>query len=66
VAVYLAGASRREAAAMFGYSGDACLKALKRRGITPRSYEEVCIRYSVDETFFDCIDTEEKAYWLGF
>lgn len=23
-------------------------------------------RYSVDEAFFDNIDTEEKAYWLGF
>lgn len=23
-------------------------------------------QYAVDETFFDAIDTEEKAYWLGF
>jgi hypothetical protein len=23
-------------------------------------------RYDVDETFFDSIDTESKAYWLGF
>lgn len=23
-------------------------------------------KYSLDETFFDVIDTEEKAYWLGF
>lgn len=23
-------------------------------------------KYNVNETFFDCIDSEEKAYWLGF
>jgi hypothetical protein len=26
----------------------------------------VCRRYAVDENFFDYVDTEEKAYWLGF
>jgi len=23
-------------------------------------------KYTVDENYFDCIDTEDKAYWLGF
>lgn len=27
---------------------------------------EVWRKYSVDENFFEVIDTEEKAYWLGF
>lgn len=66
VAAYLEGATQAQAAALFGYSGDACLNALKRRGIVPRSFQEVARRYTVDETFFDQIDTEEKAYWLGF
>lgn len=29
-------------------------------GMTPR------LRYRFDESFFDSVDTEEKAYWLGF
>lgn len=114
VAAYLAGATQEEAAALFGYSGKTCLNVLKRRGIIPRNHAEVCSippeheegmiaaylagastdqaaalfghngqtsanvlkrrgigtrsrrQYAVDESFFDCIDTEEKAYWLGF
>jgi hypothetical protein len=66
IAAYLAGASTRRAAELFGYSGQTCTNTLKRRGITPRSREEVCRRYYIDEHFFDYIDTEEKAYWLGF
>ncbi len=66
VVAYLAGATQAKAAALFSYSGDTCLNALKRRSITPRNHREVSGRYSVDESFFDYIDTEEKAYWLGF
>ena len=66
VTAYLGGATQAQAAALFGYSGNACLNALKRRGIVPRSFQEVARRYTADETFFDQIDTEEKAYWLGF
>src|SRR5260370_18347522 len=55
-----------EAAAQFGYSYMAWIYALKQRGIEPRGRSEAHRRYAVDEAFFDVIDTEEKAYWLGF
>lgn len=66
VAAYLAGATAEEAAAQFGYSYMACIFALKQRGIEPRSSSQTHRRYHLDEGFFDAIDTEEKAYWLGF
>lgn len=31
-----------------------------------RTAEQASRRYDLDEHFFDSIDTEEKAYWLGF
>ncbi len=39
IAAYLAGASAKEAAAPFGYSGDACRKVLSRNGIAARSQQ---------------------------
>ncbi len=66
VAAYLAGATAEEAASQFGYSYMACIFALKQRGIKPRGRSEAYRKYAVDETFFDVINTEEKAYWLGF
>jgi hypothetical protein len=66
VAAYLAGATAKEAAAQFGYSYMACIYALKQCGIKPRERSEAHRRYVVDESFFDVINTEERAYWLGF
>jgi hypothetical protein len=66
VAAYLAGATAKEAANQFGYSYMACIFALKQKGIEPRTNGETHRKYAVDETFFDVIDTEAKAYWLGF
>lgn len=63
---YLAGSTAKEAASQFGYSYTACIFALKQRGIEPRSNGETHRRHAVDESFFDIIDTEAKAYWLGF
>jgi hypothetical protein len=40
--------------------------ALKRWGVKTRNLSDSHREYDVDETFFDIIDTEEKAYWLGF
>jgi len=31
-----------------------------------RSYREMSLKYSCDEDFYEAIDTESKAYWLGF
>ncbi len=66
VAAYLAGATAKEAAQPLGYSYMACIFALKQQGIVPRERSEAHRHYAVDESFFDIIDTEEKAYWLGF
>ncbi len=66
IATYLAGATLKEAAAPFGYSLNTCHAALHRHSLTARSVSESQRHYAVDESFFDQIDSEEKAYWLGF
>lgn len=37
-----------------------------KKNLTHRSHREANSRYSFNENFFESIDTEEKAYWLGF
>jgi hypothetical protein len=66
VASYIAGCTTKQSASQFGYTYTACIFALKQKGIEPRTNGETHRRYHVDETFFDMIDTEAKAYWLGF
>src|SRR5690606_34041342 len=39
---------------------------LRRYGYKAKSQSELQRKYNIDETFFDVIDTEEKAYFLGF
>lgn len=48
----------------FNRSSSACRHAIKRQGIKLRG--DVHRKYRVDESVFEIIDTEEKAYWLGF
>jgi DNA-binding XRE family transcriptional regulator len=50
----------------FGMTGGNLGKMLDQRGIKRRSLGEVKRIHSCDHSFFDVIDTEEKAYWLGF
>lgn len=42
------------------------LKILKKFNIPLRSARESALKYSFNENFFENIDSEEKAYWLGF
>lgn len=49
----------------FGISTVAVLGILKRRNVIIRSQSELQRKYPIDETFFDVIDTQEKAYFLG-
>lgn len=42
------------------------LKALKRNGVEQRSGSEIRRKYNCNHSFFDNIDSEAKAYWLGF
>src|SRR5215471_715872 len=44
-------------------------KYLEREGVTRTNLDSKRVlskRTQHNSTFFDCIDTEEKAYWLGF
>ena len=66
VAAYYAGATMKEAAAPFGLSWMACRFALRRADAQPRSRSEAHRKYKLDEGVFVSIDTEQKAYWLGF
>jgi hypothetical protein len=45
----------------FGVSFQPIMRILKQEGIKVEQR-----RYFSNETYFDIIDTEEKAYWLGF
>ncbi len=47
-------------------SSTAISALLKRHGYKAKSQSELQRKYNIDETFFDVIDTEEKAYFLGF
>ena len=39
---------------------------LRRNGYAAKSASELQRKYEINETFFDAVDTEEKAYFLGF
>jgi len=54
-----------ECAALLGRSKPSIWALLKRRGISRRPAVNVRHR-AADDTFFDVIDSEAKAYWLGF
>lgn len=47
----------------YGVKRQTISKYLKQRGIEVINYQN---RVRLDESVFDNIDTEEKAYWLGF
>lgn len=38
----------------------------KKCNLQARSYREMTLKYHCDENYFENINTEEKAYWLGF
>lgn len=64
---YIGGKTAKEAARLFGFDKNTCLRYLRKFNIARRepNFRIRRIR-QYDETFFDNIDTEEKAYWLGF
>ena len=41
-------------------------RILKENNVKIRTLSEEALKNSFDDTFFEKIDTEEKAYWLGF
>ena len=63
IEMYINGMSRTNIANHFGYSTDKpILKFLQKNNIKIRNNR----KYEINENIFDVIDTEEKAYWLGF
>jgi len=63
---YLNGMTQAQLAAQFGCAQTTCSKILKLAGVTTRSNGETHRKYQVEQSFFEVIDTEAKAYWLGF
>lgn len=55
------GKTVKEMAELFGVNRSSIYKRIKRRKTKLQKKPRV-----FDDTIFDCIDTEEKAYWLGF
>lgn len=60
---YLSGESTEQLAESLGSSGYLVQKWLKEEGVDMRG---MTAYGHVDESFFETIDSEEKAYWLGF
>ena len=62
---YLAGTSSGILGRKYQTSLQTIINLLERNGVPRRSPHDAHIKYSYDEQFFDVIDTEEKAYFLG-
>lgn len=63
---YEDGDSSTELAKEYNVTPVSILGLLKRRGVRIKSQSEAQKRYNIDDTFFENINTENKAYWLGF
>jgi hypothetical protein len=64
--LYASGLSTKQIAAQFDKDGGTIYHHLERREIEFRTPSESKRQYTVWEEAFERIDTEEKAYWLGF
>ena len=65
VEAYLKGKRSVELAKLYNVSPQAILGLLKRRGIVAKGYKDATSHHTLDYNFFENIDTEEKAYFLG-
>jgi hypothetical protein len=63
--LYNSGVSTPKIAKQFGCSDQSVINVLKRNNI-PVGKKYSYRKYLLREDMFDVIDTEEKAYWLGF
>lgn len=69
VTLYTQGIDGTELAERYGVAQTTVYNTLKRHGVKRRDgrFSDRRLRkYTLDDTYFDHIDTEEKAYWLGF
>jgi len=58
--------SVRSISKLFNYSYTVIYRVIKESGVPIRGNGFTARKYEYDIHFFDVIDTEEKAYWLGF
>lgn len=65
-AMYNEGYTLEEVGKAFDIGPSLVLRYFRRLNIPRRSAEEAHRKYAINEDFFDNIDTEEKAYFLGF
>jgi hypothetical protein len=66
VTSYKQGESAQSIAGRYGTSYQVIQPVLVKQGVTLRSKREANKRLTCNERYFQEIDTEEKAYWLGF
>ena len=66
VSDYLSGKSVSAIALGRGVNVNAISRLLKRLGTPMRTHSEATRKLRFDERFFRVVDSEEKAYWLGF
>lgn len=64
--LYKSGTSLREIATITGYSRSFLSKTLKNNKVNIRDNTLNSRKYNHIEDYFENIDNEEKAYWLGF
>lgn len=64
--LYKSGTSLREMVTITGYSRGFLSKTLKANNVSIRDNTLNSRKYNHIENYFEDIDTEEKAYWLGF
>lgn len=62
--LYLSGMSTPKIGKLYGVNNKPIARVLDEFGIS-RSQKDMVRKYKVDETFFDTIDTQDKAYCLG-
>jgi hypothetical protein len=66
VSSYTQGESAQSIAKRYGTSYQVIQPVLVKQGITLRSLRQANKRQTCNDRFFQVIDSEEKAYWLGF
>lgn len=66
IKLYKSGLSSTKIGIKFGTSKNNILRLLKRNNIKRRSLSECHRTFKINESYLDKIDTEEKAYILGF
>jgi len=66
VELYNSGHSAQYIQAKLGFGEWSVRRTLRKQGVGIRSRFHFSRKHVLDETVFNQIDTEEKAYWLGF